>query len=99
LAFSVGLVTILGASIYLQGRISMQINRSKDGVLVSKPHTDQGASTSGFATSAAATIKDFEEGIASMKKQLPDVADKSSSGLAGKFRSLQQLTAKLNVFA
>jgi hypothetical protein len=44
-------------------------------------------------------MKDFEEGIASMKKHLPDAADKSTSGLAGKFRSLQQLTAKLNVFA
>jgi hypothetical protein len=76
-----------------------KITLSKDGVLVSKPHADQGATASGFATSAAATMKDFEEGIASMKKHLPDSADKSSSGLAGKFRSLQQLTAKLNVFA
>lgn len=76
-----------------------KITLSKDGVLVSKPHADPGATASGFATSAAATMKDFEEGIASMKKHLPDSADKSSSGLAGKFRSLQQLTAKLNVFA
>jgi hypothetical protein len=76
-----------------------KITLSKDGVLVSKPHTDQGASASGFATSAAATIKDFEEGIASMRKHSPDLADKAHSGLAGKFRSLQQLTAKLNVFA
>jgi hypothetical protein len=76
-----------------------KITLSKDGVLVSKPHADHSASASGFATSAAATIKDFEEGIASMKKHSVDASDKPHSGMAGKFRSLQQLTAKLNVFA
>lgn len=76
-----------------------KITLSKDGVLVAKPQGGAHAPSAGFAASAAATIKDFEEGIASLKKHTPDANDKSSSVLAGRFKSLQQLTAKLNVFA
>jgi len=76
-----------------------KITLSKDGVLVAKPHGGSHAPSAGFAASAAATIKDFEEGIASLKKHAPDGSDKSSNAMLGRFKSLQQLTAKLNVFA
>lgn len=76
-----------------------KITLSKDGVLVAKPQGGAHAPSAGFAAAAAATIKDFEEGIASLKKHTSDASDKSSSALSGRFKSLQQLTAKLNVFA
>lgn len=76
-----------------------KITLSKDGVLVAKPQGGFNAKSAGFAASAAATIKDFEEGIASLKKHTSDSSDKSSNALSGRFKSLQQLTAKLNVFA
>lgn len=75
-----------------------KITLSKDGVLVAKPQGSPARSV-GFAASAAATIKDFEEGIASLKKHTSDANDRSASALSGRFKSLQQLTAKLNVFA
>lgn len=76
-----------------------KITLSKDGVLVARPLGDTGAKSRDFAASAAATMKDFEEGIASLKKHSADVGDRANHSLAGKFKSLQQLTAKLNVFA
>ena len=76
-----------------------KITLSKDGVLVSKPHGGFNAKSAGFAASAAATIKDFEEGIASLKQHTSEANDKSSSAMLGRFKSLQQLTARLNVFA
>ncbi len=76
-----------------------KITLSKDGVLVAKPLGGPSGKSRDFAASAAATMKDFEEGIASLKKHSADAGDKTNHSLAGKFKSLQQLTAKLNVFA
>lgn len=76
-----------------------KITLSKDGVLVAKPHGGSNAKSAGFAASAAATIKDFEEGIASLKQHTSDANNRSSNAMLGRFKSLQQFTAKLNVFA
>lgn len=71
-----------------------KITLSKDGVLVLKP--TGAAKAADFATAAAATMKDFEEGIALMKKNAGEHHDKPHPSLSGK---LKELTAKLHVFA
>jgi hypothetical protein len=76
-----------------------KITLHKDGALEAKAQADQAASPPEFVTSAVTTMRDYAEGLALLKQSSPDATNKTGDFLAGKFRSLQQLTAKLNVFA
>ncbi len=76
-----------------------KVTISKDAQLLAKADSFSGISSSSFATSAAATMQDMENGFAVLKQNSASAALGNGASLAGKFRNLQQLAGKLNVFA
>jgi len=77
-----------------------KITYSKEGVLAGAAQAAQTSKPDAFVSSAVATMRDFEEGIAALKGQAaaPE-ASKVGAFLSSGLRDIKQAASKLNVFA
>ena len=76
-----------------------KITLSKDGVLLAAPKEQPSPQAPEFVSSAVTAMRDFQEGIALLKEQGADTGSKSAGFFSDGLRSLQNVAAKLNVFA
>jgi hypothetical protein len=76
-----------------------KITLSKDGVLLAAPKEQPSPQAPEFVASAVTAMRDFQEGIALLKEQGVDTGGKSAGFFSEGLRSLQNVAAKLNVFA
>jgi hypothetical protein len=76
-----------------------KISFSKDSLKLAKLDPAPGLKSAAFVASAVTTMKDYEEGFAVLKENSGDASAKTGNFLAAKFRDLQNLAGKLNVFA
>ena len=76
-----------------------KVTISKEAELLAKADPTSGISSTSFVASAVTTMQDLENGFAVLKQNSASATSGSGASLVSKFRNLQQLAGKLNVFA